>query len=233
MPHFHRSIEILYVLSGEKSVLYGDETYLLSPRDLLVCVPYLTHAYSPSKDGEQFVLTAPTNYCELFEKNCNDALPATAVYHDKNGELIPLFEKLSNCDNDVLFIGLLNTILGIFAQHTTFVKVKQAKERTLVERIVEYIDERYCEDITLTSLSSHFGYSPNYFSALFKRHFRVGFPTYLNSVRIRKSVNLLHTHSISSIYALCGFHNSQQYFLHFKKNYGCTPKQFFKQITKK
>lgn len=227
-PHFHRSVEILYVLSGEKTVEVGGETLLLSPRDMLVCAPYLTHAYAPNQNGEQFVLTVPTQYCEAFEKACERALPATAVYHDTDGELLPVFERLHDCGNDILFTGFINLLLGVFLQHVPLVKTQKNKERTLVERIVEYIDAQYAEDITLHTLARRFGYSPNYFSSLFKRHFRIGLPAYLNGVRVRKSVKLLPTHHISSIYALCGFHNSQQYFLHFKKTYGCTPKQYLK-----
>ena len=227
-PHFHHSIEMLYVLSGEKTVYLGEKTYRLMPRDLLLCTPYVMHSYLPSENGEQFAVTAPSVYCEAFEKACNGKTPMNAVYHDDAGELLPLFERLSNCDNNILHIGLINVILGIFLQNVPLVITQDKKEPTLVERIVNYIDESYSEDITLKKISSYFGYSPNYFSTMFKHHFHTSFPNYLNQVRIRKSITLLNTHNVSTVYSLCGFKNPQQYFLYFKKTYGYTPKQFLK-----
>jgi AraC-like DNA-binding protein len=49
---------------------------------------------------------------------------------------------------------------------------------------------------------------------------------YINYVRVQKSTELLKTNQISAVYFLCGFKNPQQYFLNFKKYYGCTPKEY-------
>lgn len=95
-------------------------------------------------------------------------------------------------------------------------------------QIAKYIDEEYGKPLTLSALASRFGYSPNYFSWLFKRHFQTSFPQYLNGIRVRKSLPLLRTKKVYAVCYECGFNSPQQYYLHFKKFYGCTPKEFLK-----
>lgn len=225
-PHFHQSVEILYVLRGEKKVFIGDGAYVLQSHDTLVCSPYVMHHFLPDKTGEQIVVTCPVEYCPQFGKLCERMQPSVPVFHDYKKKLLPLFLLLENCHNEILFTGLVNTILGKFIQQTPFIPLQKSRERTLVERIVSYLDEHYTENVTLRSLAKEFGYSPNYFSYIFKRHFHSGLPEYLGGVRIRKSIPLLKTRNVSDVYFLCGFNSPQQYFLHFKKTYGCTPKEF-------
>ena len=228
LPHFHQSVEILYVLQGEKTVFIGDRHYLLHPNDMLVCTPYVMHYFPPDGQGEQMLITCPAEYCQRFVKLCESMQPSDPIFHDIKKELLPVFSMLESCDNDVLFTGLVNMLLGKFIEHVPFLSVQQNKERTLIERIVSYLDVHYAENVTLHTLSKEFGYSPNYFSHLFKRHFHSGLPQYLGGVRIRKSIELLKTRNVSDVYFLCGFNSPQQYFLHFKKTYGCTPKAFLR-----
>ncbi|MDE5896915.1 MAG: AraC family transcriptional regulator, partial [Clostridia bacterium] len=89
-----------------------------------------------------------------------------------------------------------------------------------------YIDEHYAESLTLAEAAGKFGYAPNYFSSLFKRYFRIGFAQYVNSVRVRKSIPLLKTQKASSVCYDCGFRSPQQYFLNFRKVFGCTPYEY-------
>ena len=98
--------------------------------------------------------------------------------------------------------------------------------RTQIHRIADYIDKNYASPIGLEELASEFGYSPNYFSSLFKKYFMTGVTQYINSVRVQKSVPLLKTQKISAVYFLCGFQSPQQYFLNFRKFFGCTPYEY-------
>ena len=130
-PHFHQSVELLYVLRGEKTVLVGDKQYVLHPNDMLVCAPYVMHRFSPCEQGEQMVATCPTEYCSQFEKLCETMQPSTPVFHDSLQELLPAFTALKACDNDVLFTGIINTILGKFMEKVPFVPIQNNKEQSL------------------------------------------------------------------------------------------------------
>jgi len=227
--HLHRSVELLYVLHGEKTVKLGNHTYILRANDLLICPPYQPHLYMPSERSEQVVATVFTEFCPHFELLCKTATPKTHVYHDANNEILPLVLKLQTKTNDVLFSGIINQILGIFVQNTPFIENEMQKEQELAAQIVEFINEHYTEPLTLSSLAKKFGYSPNYFSQLFNQYLGLGLSPYINGVRIQKSLDFLNEKNVEETAYACGFNSPQQYYLNFKKIHNCSPKEYFKK----
>lgn len=224
--HMHRSAELMYVLQGEKTAFVNGKEYRLKPNQLLVCQPYAVHAFSPSLGSEQIVIAIPADYCKRFENFCETHEPESAVLDDADGSFSRLFSALGKADNDVLFEGLAGCVFGIYMQRTKFVSAKRAPDRSCIQSIAEYIDKNYASPLALETLAAQFGYSPNYFSALFKKYFTTGVTQYVNSVRVQKSLPLLRTQKISSVYFLCGFQSPQQYFLNFRKFFGCTPYEY-------
>lgn len=230
--HMHRSVEFLYVLEGEKRVWLNGKRYDLQSGDFILCPPYCVHRYEPAENGLQIVATIPTEHCEKFDELCKNALPQTHVLRDTEGELLRLIKALNKPPNVLFFSGVANLILGIFMAKVPFFPAQNGKERALVEQIAKYIDEAYDKPLTLSTLAARFGYSPNYFSWLFKQHFKTSFPQYLNGIRVRKSLPLLRTKKVYAVCYECGFNSPQQYYLHFKKFYGCSPKEFLKNENK-
>lgn len=224
--HFHRSAELMYVLCGHKTALLNGREYTLSAGQILVCPPYAVHMFPPCPGSEQIVAAVPADYCARFEKFCETHEAETPVFDDGDGSLLPLFSALEKAGNDVLCEGLTNCILGRYLERTAFRPARRPPDRSQVERIAVYIDEHYASPLSLSSLAGAFGYSPNYFSALFKKYFRTGVAQYVNSVRVQKSLPLLKTRKISAVYFLCGFRSPQQYFLNFRKFFGCTPYEY-------
>lgn len=232
MPHFHRSSEILYVLSGKKTVFLNGEKKELFAGDVLFCPPYLVHKFVKSEDSEQIVATIAAEFCPQFTQFCRANVPDSYVIRDEDGSILKLVSALENPKNEMLFLGAANTLLGVYAERVHFTPAANMPERTLIERIAEYIDQNYASPLTLASLADTFGYSPNYFSTLFKRYFGTGVPQYINYTRVRKSLKLLRTQKISTVYFSVGFQSPQQYFLNFKKYYGCSPKEYLSPKSK-
>lgn len=230
--HMHRSVELLYVLEGEKRVWLNGKRYDLQSGDFILCPPYCVHRYEAAEHGLQIAATIPTEYCEKFDELCKTTLPQTHVLRDTDGELLRLTTALKNPPNALFFSGVANQILGIFTAKVPFLPAESGKERALVEQIAKYIDEEYAKPLTLSALAARFGYSPNYFSSLFKKHFKTGVAEYVNGIRLRKSLPLLRGKKVYAVCYECGFNSPQQYYLHFKKFYGCTPKEFLKNANR-
>ena len=224
--HFHRSAELLYAVRGEKAVWLDSRQYVVKPGQLLVCPPYAVHLFPACPGAEQIVAAVPADYCSRFEKFCETHAPETPVIDDEDGNLLRLLSALEKTDNEVLFEGIVNYILGTYMKRVPFRPVKRPPDRSQIQRIADYIDKNYASPIGLKELASEFGYSPNYFSSLFKKYFMTGVTQYINSVRVQKSVPLLKTQKISAVYFLCGFQSPQQYFLNFRKFFGCTPYEY-------
>lgn len=226
--HFHRSAELMYVLCGEKRAILNGKGYALSAGGILVCPPYAVHAFSPSPGSEQIVVAVPAEYCARFEAFCETRQPESPVFYDRDGRMLRWFEEIRNADNEVLLEGIVNCILGNYLKVSRFFPLRCPPERSQISRIAEYIDRNYAAPLSLSSLAAEFGYSPNYFSALFKKYFRTGIAQYINSVRVQKSLPLLKTHKIEAISLRCGFRSPQQYFLNFRRFFGCTPREYLR-----
>ncbi len=69
--------------------------------------------------------------------------------------------------------------------------MKSPGVESAIERVVNYVDEHFAEDINLTIVASNLGYTSGYISRLFKQARGVKFTDYLNRRRIGHSKSLL------------------------------------------
>lgn len=102
---------------------------------------------------------------------------------------------------------------------------------SLGQSILQYIDERLDQPLTITDIAEHYRYTPSYISAQFKLATGKTLGAYLIDKRIEKATELM-TEEKLSIREVCerlGY-SSQAYFIHlFKKTKGITPGQYRKR----
>lgn len=226
--HFHRAIEILYVISGEKRVTVNNKDYIMTKGDVMFCPPWLTHCYKKANDSEQICIVAPCEYCRNYEKLFVNHSPSSMIIKDSNDFFLSNIQKLQHPQNYIQYEGILNLILGEYLSKITLEPKKRDQLENIQEKIIGYVNENYKKNITLTEIATHFGYSKNHFSSLFKKRFSITFIQYLNFVRIKESLPLLKTIQTTAIYLYCGFNSAQQYFSNFKKYMQCTPAEYVK-----
>lgn len=105
------------------------------------------------------------------------------------------------------------------------------KHTEAMHRIKEYMLSNYHRRISLEEVAALVGYSPAYFSRIFKEEMGVTFKEALNGIRIEKSKNLLLSSaaSIADICSMVGFNDQSYYCKVFKKLSGVTPDRFRKR----
>ena len=105
------------------------------------------------------------------------------------------------------------------------------KHRNAMHSAIDYIKANYTDKITLDEVAQKAGYSPAYFSKLFKDEIGVTFKEYLNELRVERSKFLLLSGN-SNILEICnmvGFKDQSYFCKTFKKITGVSPDTFRKR----
>lgn len=100
-----------------------------------------------------------------------------------------------------------------------------------MEKLLEYIHDRYSEPLTLKDVADHFHFHPSYLSSCFSAYMKEGFSDYLNRIRIEKAEELLcrDSASISEISAMVGYSDHSYFCKVFKKYTGMSPSEYRKK----
>jgi len=106
-----------------------------------------------------------------------------------------------------------------------------AKEKVThpeVNKIIDYIEKNYDQDITLKSLARYVMMGENYVSALFKKKTGETLIHYLHRTRVEKAIELLTTTDlpVNRICQNVGFMNDNYFIKIFKRMTGVTPSQY-------
>lgn len=101
-----------------------------------------------------------------------------------------------------------------------------------VDIAVEYINENYMQDLTLTFVADKVGVTSTYLSSLFSQTLDCGFIDYLNKVRIDRACNYLYNYQLKTyeVAYKVGFHDEKYFTKVFKKITGVSPSQFRKTM---
>ena len=101
---------------------------------------------------------------------------------------------------------------------------------SVMEEIESYIDQHFCEKITLEELVARSGFTRSYFTALFKKRCGEAPYTRITRLRLAKAKVLLRStpYPVAKIAALCGFSSSNAFANVFRRDTGKTPGEFRK-----
>lgn len=106
------------------------------------------------------------------------------------------------------------------------------KHRKITSDILNYINENYTRDISLTDISEYFSISPGHVSRILKQDVGIGFKEYLDNVRIDEAKKLLTTSfiTVNRIAEKVGCNNVRSFIRTFKNHTGYSPKEFREKV---
>lgn len=103
----------------------------------------------------------------------------------------------------------------------------------MVNKIIQYINDHYADQLTLTDVSKLFNFNYYYLSSYFSSHNKEGFNEFLNKIRIEKACDFLKKDiPISDISSMVGYSDHSYFCKVFKKFTGTTPSKFRKNSIK-
>ncbi len=111
---------------------------------------------------------------------------------------------------------------------SSFAKINIHSDSRRVEKVKDYINQHYKDEIRLNNLADLVGMAPVSFSRFFKLRTGKNLSEYIIDMRLGHASRLLvdSTMSIAEICYECGFNNLSNFNRIFKKNKDCSPKEF-------
>jgi len=97
-------------------------------------------------------------------------------------------------------------------------------------KAIGYMKRNFARKLSLEEVADHAGYSPAYFSRIFREDTGMAYSDYLNLLRVEKGKTLLHSTKLkmTEIGAMLGFSDQSHFTRTFKKLTGVTPDQYRK-----
>lgn len=125
---------------------------------------------------------------------------------------------------EIFYILFANKYIEILDVET------QGKKYRALRRITEYINENFCDSISLDTIAQTTGLSRYYISHLFKELMNTTFVNYVNELRLTRAAMLLTTTDtpIIEIAGMSGFNNISNFNRAFKMYYDTTPSKYRK-----
>ena len=233
--HFHSQIELCFVEEGRIDAIVNNKTKLLSKGEISVALSFDTHVYIPADYARFTVLIIPVHICEKFLSIINNKKISSPFITDsascsKIKEYISEIKKEST--NEIEKIGYIYLILGVVTDSLRFDESDEHMETQLLSRLLLYIHDNYNKNITLSSIAARFGYNASYISRYFKSCLDIGMSQYINIIRLKKAIELMHTkkHSITYCALESGFTSLRTFYRVFQNEFGCSPKTYLELI---
>lgn len=128
----------------------------------------------------------------------------------------------------------LYEIIELFQEQCEMIigSIGNTSHENIIDSIVHYIKHNYMNNIKLETIAPLFGYNSSYLGKIFNKKMGVNFNSYIDSVRIEKSKELLE-HEPLKVYEIAervGYQNVDYFHMKFKKLVNMSPAEYRKKM---
>ena len=250
--HLHRSIELMICLSGCVIIPILGEPHSISAGEYLVVFPDIPHS-NDVRQGKSRVLQTHF-HSQSFQPAWNPAMPMSdsafsvelSLGNRKffRGKSSPQLEACvrglqaelgAQRDYESEMIRLYLAQMGLIFSRDLMAQSEQEGRRELYENpylmeAVLYINEHFCDKLTVSEVAQAVGVSARYLTRLFQEHLNLGVSTYITYVRISKAIDFKHQnppYPLTDLALDMGFGSQQHFSKVFKERMGVSPKKYF------
>ena len=250
--HNHEVYELNFVerAAGVRRIV-GDSNEVIGDYDLvLITSPDLEHVWEQneckSDDIREITIQFDIDFSEsgIFARNpfnsmkkmMNEARKGLCFPMDAILRVYQQLDTLSSIKDGFYAFMQFLTILYELSKcdgartlaSSSFAKVEVSSDSRRVQKVKNFIDKHYKEEIRLTQVADLAGMSPSAFSRFFKLHTGRNLSEYIIDLRLGYASRMLvdSTNSISEIGFSCGFNNLSNFNRIFRKRKGCSPSEF-------
>ena len=193
-PHFHKDIEIIYVMNGSVYACADREKDWIQTGDLFISFPNQIHYYENATLGDYLlIILSPDILFELKEKMYGSIPQSNILRNVSQSEPVKLLQQALQATGDysqTIKAGLLNQALAQLLPQLTLKPRTKTSNATLLG-IMNFCSSNFAENITLEDVSKALHISKYHISHLLNDKLGLSFTAYLNNLRINHACDLL------------------------------------------
>lgn len=250
--HFHKEFELTVIESSEGTRFIGDQVSLFQPSDMVLIGPNIPHLYRNNeeyyKNPGMVAKSIDVHFTEDFLGNSFFDVPEmklvrrllnranlALVIHGSTKDYVreqlyemqelPPVRRLMKLLDILIVLSTSKQLTNVLSQEFT---VNNNKDAARIDIVFQYILKNFRNEIYIEEIASKLNMSIGSFSRYFKHHTRKTFSNYVTEVRISHACRMLieDVYSVSEIGYMTGFENQSNFYRHFKKYTGVTPKEY-------
>lgn len=246
MQHMHEEIEIMTVTDGY--IFYnidGKEVKLNKGETIFINSNRMHVSYLKSSKGCSFYIlvvhpfvyssnpTLYNRYCKFILENKD--IPYIIFKDDSFTKILSRMKETEDTKEEGYQLSLIadsyHVLSFLYKQlEDTYSRPQNNETIEILNRMTSFIYNHYSEKITLKDIAEYGHVSISKCSRMFNQYMNHSPIDFLNLYRLEVSSDLLKNtnESISNISMICGFDQQSYYNRMFRKEYGCTPKEYRK-----
>lgn len=251
--HHHDFHKIILILSGKVTYMIEGKGYKLKPWDILFISNHQVHKpiIDPSEMYERIVIWFNPDFVMKYNQSKSNLLTCFELAAEKEFNLLRLqlesrdiIKQLmtqleaaihsndfgSDVLQDALFVQLVVQLNRYFLQ------IEKNKDRygveynEQIEAVIKYINANLREDLTIDHLAEIFFISKYYLMRTFKAQTGYSIHRYILEKRLILARTLISKGASMTEACLdCGFNDYSSFVRAFKKTYGLSPKNYYKE----
>lgn len=244
--HAHGYYEITVNIHGDVEYIQNDRHIRSAPGTIVCCRPGSMHAFRQfSCEFERYLMYfSPKFFSQGAQKDCPILRFAenksVFAFHAEGEHLQTLLSQLERIRqtlaSDLPYRSILAKALVVelfaFFNADDLLRLESQNLNDPMADVKKYIDRNYAEVSGVDEIAVAFHYSREHLSRKFKARFNTSISEYLTRRRIVESTQLLTRMSITEAGYAVGFRSQSVYIAAFKKNMGCLPSEYKKQLLK-
>ena len=237
VPHTHSCAELFYVVGGSGQFRIGDEYYPVAGGDLVVVNSQVVHTETSLNANPMEYIVLGVENLELSRTDKPDEHFCIINLENAASEALGYLKTILK-EIDVKAMGyetvcqeLLNVFVVLVMRQLNFTATltpspgHNSKEGALIHR---YIREHFRENLDLDTLAQIAHVSKYHLSHTFTKEYGISPISYLLSLRMQESRDLLRTtnYPLSHIARVAGFSSPSYFSQRFRQAEGMSPAQY-------
>lgn len=248
--HWHREMEILYILNGSAVVTIEGKRYKLDPMEMIVIDSSVIHdvvyelpqtmgicIHISKSDMRRYLADIELLHIvcckdkllpqqkEAYDKLCRYLKELTVLYFEQ--------KQSYALASSALILQIMAVLVEQFSEPAPeSLNVSDVDNLARVEQVFNFVEQNYQEPIALQDAADELGLNKEYFCRFFKKNTGMSFLQYVNEVRLNHIYqDLLYTEgSVQQIMEKNGAYNTKLFYRLFKETYQCTPRELKRMI---